>query len=301
MNYRFKIAGLIIIGIGIIFSFYAGPKIYRKYKANKVNQEWRINFPQTKNYVDKLPNPDSLYVFIMAGQSNMAGRGFVEPQDTLPNKRILTIDKSINWIYAKEPLHFYEPSLTGLDCGMSFAKKLLDSIPEGISIAVIPCAVGGSSIEQWINNETFRGVKLLDNFKEKVNFAKDYGIIKGIIWHQGESNAKSELIPKYSQRLDSLINRFRFVIKNDTLPIILGELGSYAQPIEKQMKWDSINTGIQNIAMKDENIALVKTGDLKNKGDNVHFDSESQRKLGERYAEKYFEITMPAHNNVYTK
>lgn len=299
MNNRFKITGLIIIGIGIILSFYAGPKIYRKYKTYKVNQEWRVNFPQTINYVDKLPNPDSLYVFIMAGQSNMAGRGFVEPQDTIPNTRILTIDKSLNWIYAKEPLHFYEPSLTGLDCGLSFAKKILDSIPEGFSIALIPCAVGGSSIEQWINNETFRGVKLLDNFKEKVNFAKDYGKIKGIIWHQGESNAKSELIPKYSQRLDSLINRFRFVIKNDTLPIILGELGSYAQPIEKQMKWDSINTVIQNMAMKDANIGLVKTGDLKNKGDNVHFDSESQRKLGERYSEKYFEITMPAHNNVY--
>ena len=184
---------------------------------------------------------------------------------------------------------------------MSFAKKLLDSIPEGISIAVIPCAVGGSSIEQWINNETFRGVTLLDNFKEKVGFAKDYGILKGIIWHQGESNAKSELIPKYSQRLDSLINAFRFLVKNDTLPIILGELGSYSKPTEKQMRWDSINTVIQDIAWKDKNIALVETGDLKHKGDNVHFDSESQRILGERYAKKYLEIAMPAHNNVYTK
>ncbi|MFW5879564.1 MAG: sialate O-acetylesterase [bacterium] len=301
MNKGFKITGLVIIGIGIILSFYAGPKVYRKYNSYKVNKEWRVNFPKTISYVDKLPNPDSLYIFIMAGQSNMAGRGFVEPQDTLPYKRILTIDKSMKWIYAKEPLHFYEPSMTGLDCGMSFAKKLLDSIPEGISIAVSPCAVGGSSIEQWINNETFRGVTLLDNFKDKVGFAKDYGIIKGIIWHQGESNAKSELIPKYSQRLDSLINTFRFLVKNDTLPIILGELGSYSKPTEKQMRWDSINTMIQNIAWKDKNIDLVETGDLKHKGDNVHFDSESQRILGERYAKKYLEITMPAHNNVYTK
>lgn len=301
MNKGFKITGLVIIGIVIVLSFYAGPKVYRKYNSYKVNKEWRVNFPQTISYVDKLPNPDSLYIFIMAGQSNMAGRGFVEPQDTLTYKRILTIDKSMKWIYAKEPLHFYEPSMTGLDCGMSFAKKLLDSIPEGISIAVIPCAVGGSSIEQWINNETFRGVTLLDNFKEKVGFAKDYGILKGIIWHQGESNAKSELIPKYSQRLDSLINAFRFLVKNDTLPIILGELGSYSKPTEKQMRWDSINTVIQNIAWKDKNIALVETGDLKHKGDNVHFDSESQRILGERYAKKYLEIAMPAHNNVYTK
>jgi hypothetical protein len=228
----------------------------------------------------------------------MAGCGFVEQQDTFPNKRILTIDKSMKWIYAKEPLHFYEPSLTGLDCGMSFAKKLLDSIPEGISIAVIPCVVGASSIEQWLNNETFRGVTLLDNFKDKVSFAQDYGIIKGIIWHQGESNAKSELIPKYSQRLDSLIDRFRFLVKNDNLPIILGELGSYSQPIEKQMRWDSINMVIQNIASEDKYIDLVKTGDLKHKGDNVHFDSKSQRILGERYAKKYLEITMPAHNIV---
>lgn len=301
MNKGFKITGLVIIGIVIVLSFYAGPKVYRKYNSYKVNKEWRVNFPQTISYVDKLPNPDSLYIFIMAGQSNMAGRGFVEPQDTLTYKRILTIDKSMKWIYAKEPLHFYEPSMTGLDCGMSFAKKLLDSIPEGISIAVIPCAVGGSSIEQWINNETFRGVTLLDNFKEKVGFAKDYGILKGIIWHQGESNAKSELIPKYSQRLDSLINAFRFLVNNDTLPIILGELGSYSKPTEKQMRWDSINTVIQDIAWKDKNIALVETGDLKHKGDNVHFDSESQRILGERYAKKYLEIAMPAHNNVYTK
>ncbi|MEQ8808135.1 MAG: sialate O-acetylesterase, partial [Imperialibacter sp.] len=29
------------------------------------------------------------WVFVMAGQSNMAGRGIVEPQDTVTNPRIL--------------------------------------------------------------------------------------------------------------------------------------------------------------------------------------------------------------------
>jgi len=295
MKNRTKIIGLFVIGVGIVLFFYAVPKVHKKYKAYEVNQDWRINFPKGIEYVEKLPNPDSLYIFFMAGQSNMAGRGFVEPQDTFPNKRILTIDKSMKWIYAKEPLHFYEPSLTGLDCGVSFAKKLLDSFPEGVSIAMIPCAVGGSSIEQWLNNETFRGVTLLDNFKDKMNFVTDYGIIKGIIWHQGENNAKPELIPKYSQRLDSLLDIFRNLVKNDTLPIILGELGSYAQPIEKQRRWDSINKVIQKIASRDKNIGLVKTEDLKHKGDNIHFDSESQRKLGERYADEYLEVIMPAY------
>ncbi|MBO0322409.1 sialate O-acetylesterase [Muricauda sp. CAU 1633] len=291
MKNRFKIIGLFLMAIGIISSFYAGPKMYKENNTYKVNQDWRANFPRTVNYVDQLPNPDSLYIFIMAGQSNMAGRGFVEPQDTVPNSRILTIDKSNNWIYAKEPLHFYEPSLTGLDCGLSFGKNLLDSVPDGVSIAIIPCAVGGSSVEQWLNNETFRGVTLLDNFKEKVNFVNDYGTIKGILWHQGESNATSELIPKYSQRLDSLINTFRILVENDSLPIILGELGSYAEPIEKKMKWDSINTIIHNVVETDKNLGVIETGDLIHKGDKIHFDSESQRKLGQRMANKYLDIT----------
>lgn len=101
-----KILVFLLIGIAIVFTFYAGPRLYGKYKTYKVNQAWRVNFPKKIDYVDKFPNPDSLYIFIMAGQSNMAGRGFVEPKDTIPHKRILSIDKSMNWIYAKEPLHF---------------------------------------------------------------------------------------------------------------------------------------------------------------------------------------------------
>jgi hypothetical protein len=299
MNKRFKIIGLFIIGVGIFFSFYAGPKIYRKYKTHKVNQEWRVNFPQTLNSVEKLPNPDSLYVFIMAGQSNMAGRGFVEPHDTIPNKRILTIDKSMNWIYAKEPLHFYEPSMTGLDCGTSFAKNILDSLPNSVFVAIIPCAVGGSSIDQWLHNNDHRGVKLMDNFENKVKSAEKYGKIKGIIWHQGESDAKPELISNYSQKLDSLITIFREISKNDSLPIILGQLGRFANPKEQIIK-DSINMIINSFSTRN-NISVVVTKDLKDRGDKLHFDSESQRKLGIRYAEKYIEMTMPAHNNVYKK
>jgi len=55
------------------------------------------------------------WVFILAGQSNMAGRGVVEAEDTITHPRIKTIDKNGNIILAKEPLHFYEPTMAGLD------------------------------------------------------------------------------------------------------------------------------------------------------------------------------------------
>lgn len=248
-------------------------------QKNNVDQR-KINFPNKVDYVKEMPSPDSLWLFIMAGQSNMAGRGIVEPQDTIPNKRVLTIDQTGRWIYAKEPLHFYEPKMAGLDCGLSFTRTLIDSLPQGISVGIIPCAVGGSSIEQWLGDETFRGVKLLSNFEEKVNLIKNSGTIKGIIWHQGESNAKPELIPLYADRLDSLTKIFRRIVANDSLPIIIGQLGSYAEPVEKKNRWSSINTTIRAFAEKNLNTFAINTQDLKHKGDTVHFDSESQRKMG---------------------
>ncbi len=240
-----------------------------------------------------MPSPDNLWLFIMAGQSNMAGRGFVEPQDTIANKRILTIDATGQWVYAKEPLHFYEPNLTGLDCGLSFAHTLLENIPEGISIGVIPCAVGGSAIEQWLGDETFRGVQLLSNFKSKVAEAQKKGTIKGILWHQGESNAKPELIPNYAANLNELTVTFRSIAENDSLPIFIGQLGSYASPIEKRNRWGSINSVISDFTQTVTHTYVINTQDLVHKGDTVHFDSKSQRLMGKRFAIKYLETAKP--------
>jgi len=74
----------------------------------------------------------------------MAGRGKVEPIDTIPDSRILTINQESELIFAKEPLHFYEHSIRGLDFGLSFGKELLKHIPDSISVLIIPTRVGGS-------------------------------------------------------------------------------------------------------------------------------------------------------------
>jgi hypothetical protein len=242
------------------------------------------NFPGLIERVEKIPEKNKVWVFILAGQSNMAGRGLVEPQDTIQNKRILTINEKEQLIYAKEPLHFYEPTMAGLDCGLSFGKTLLRGIPSNISVLLIPAAVGGSSISQWLGDSVHRKVKLLTNFKEKVEVAKKYGTIKAVLWHQGESDANKESIPLYDQRLSSLFDAFRRIVQNSSLPIVVGELGSYS---DNKQAWAAINQIIREHAAVDPNIAVVSTGDLINRGDKIHFNSEGQRKLGERYAQAY--------------
>jgi hypothetical protein len=245
-------------------------------------------FPKVELKADMIPEKHNIWVFIMAGQSNMAGRGQVEAMDTIPHPRILSINKNGELIIAKEPLHFYEPAMTGLDCGLSFGKELLKLVPDSVSILMLPTAVGGSSIRQWVNDSSFRGVTLFSNFKEKVEIGKKYWTIKGILWHQGETDAsKVETINIYDAQLEKLFAAFRTEVGNKELPVFIGELGSFSK---NDAKWQSINSKISTFIERDSNSYLVKTSDLFHKGDSVHFDAEGQRKMGERFAERFIEM-----------
>lgn len=243
-------------------------------------------FPKSELTVDQLPKKDKLWVFVLAGQSNMAGRGLVEPMDTVPDSRILTLNKRGNIILAKEPLHFYEPTMAGLDCGLALGKAMLKNIPDSISVLLIPTAVGGSSISQWLEDKEHRKVNLLSNFKEKVELGKRFGEIKGIFWHQGESDAKPETAPLYQHRLHKLFTKFREVVGKPTTPIVIGELGAYST----NEWWPKINEQIKAYVSTDPKAGLINTSDLEHKGDGVHFNSEAQRTMGERYARAYLKI-----------
>ncbi|MBC6489821.1 sialate O-acetylesterase [Flavihumibacter stibioxidans] len=251
------------------------------------------NFPRQVVQVREFPPKERVWVFIMAGQSNMAGRGLVEPGDTVSHPRILTINKENKLIEAKEPLHFYQPKLTGLDCGMSFARNLIDKIDSNTVILLLPTAVGGSSIKYWLNDSAFNGVRLKSNFMEKADLAKKYGILKGILWHQGESDATAGKIPLYEQNLQELFSFFRGYAGDQSLPVIMGELGSYTVKEEMRQNWSSINEIIRKVSVLNKFNALVETGDLKPREDNIHFDSPSQRILGQRYAETYIKSFLP--------
>jgi hypothetical protein len=255
--------------------------------SQKIVPERTVYFPQKQEMLNETPDMQNLWVFIMAGQSNMAGRGIVEPNDTIANKRILSINQKGELVIAKEPLHWYEPERTGLDCGYSFAMTLIRKISGNKSVLLIPTAVGGSSISQWLGDSMYRNVKLFSNFKEKTEIAKQFGVIKGILWHQGESDANEKDIPLYKQRLSLLFSKFRATVGNNDLPILLGELGSFS---DDPLNFDSINKQIHAYAGEDKNTLVISTKDLKDKGDHLHFNSEGQRKMGKRFAEAWLKF-----------
>ena len=64
---------------------------------------------------------------------------------------------------------------------------------------------------------------------------------------------------------------------------MIGELGTFSN----DQYWVKINEQIKIYSLTDKNSIVISTGDLKDKGDKVHFDSESQRLLGQRFANGY--------------
>ena len=58
-----------------------------------------------------------LQLFLLIGQSNMAGRGTVEPQDREPIAGVYSWAKEDQWVPAVDPLHWDKPEIIGVGLG----------------------------------------------------------------------------------------------------------------------------------------------------------------------------------------
>lgn len=276
------------IPLFFLFLFCAFPGIAQKERTH--------NFPRKNEKVVQLPDSARFWLFFLAGQSNMAGRGYVEPQDTLPDARILMLTPEKEWVVAKEPLQTYQPALTGLGPGLAFAKKIAETAAEDITIGLIPCAVGGSSVEQWLNDSLFHQVRLRSNFSSLLETARPAGTFKAIIWHQGEADATSAGLPLYKERLSSLFLFFRKETGHEKLPVIMGELGLFPGNKKYNSGYRQLNRKLAEIVAGDPAVALVSSHGTRPMPDNVHFDGKSQRLMGKRYARAYFRIVKGSKN-----
>jgi len=97
--------------------------------------------------VDQLPPRDRFHLFLLAGQSNMAGRGEVGDEDRAVHPRVFSLSQSGEWIPAVDPVHF-DKEIAGVGLGRSFGIALAGQ-DETITVGLIPAAVGGSAISSW--------------------------------------------------------------------------------------------------------------------------------------------------------
>lgn len=232
----------------------------------------------------------SFHLFLLAGQSNMAGRGEVEPEDRVTHPRVWMFSKTEQWLPAIDPMHFDKP-IAGVGPGRSFGIAVADADP-GIHVGLVPAAVGGSSVTAWvpgaIHAET--GARPYDEALSRARAAMSAGTFRAVLWHQGESDATTEGAPQYEARLRSVIARLRSELKNPSLPVLIGQLGRFAGnpwPASREQV-DAVH---RRLAVELTNVAFVSSEGLTDKGDGVHFNSAAARTLGRRYAEAYRNLT----------
>ena len=112
-----------------------------------------------------------------------------------------------------------------------------------------------------------------------------YGTIKGILWHQGESNAGPNSYRNYRQKLEELFTRVRTDLNIPDLPVYAGQLAWFLSR-KTNPNADKVNEDLQVLSASMKNVYIIKTTDLTPLKDSIHFDSRSQRIMGERFAEK---------------
>ena len=227
----------------------------------------------TINHTDP---PSKMDIYLLIGQSNMAGRAEIEDQDkdTLNNVYLFTSKGGQPWEKAANPLNKYSTirkkmSMQRLGPAYSFGEKM-SATSNGTSIGLVVNAKGGTSIDQWAPNSEFYNEAVM-----RTHEAMKYGNLKGIAWHQGESDATKH--NAYLPKIKNLITAFRQEFGKPDLPFIVGQISP-----EKSKRFD-FNQMILELPNELHGVGVVRH-DNTTTTDSTHFDSRSQRLLGERYA-----------------
>lgn len=242
---------------------------------------------------------DGFDIYLLIGQSNCAGRGYMLEQDTIQTlDGVWLLNEQGEPEPAKAPLNRYSNIRKGLSWqmigpGYSFGKAMHEAT--GRKVLLIQNAKGGSGLEEW-QNEDSTSITFLDSTLMRAVPALKYGKLKGIIWHQGETDVTHGSADRiYIDRFSRMIARLRTSMRvGEEVPVIVGELGQWEWEREDLIR--SFNDSTLN-ALTNEvpNCHKVESDGLECRSENhkdPHFSREANLELGRRYADAIIKLRL---------
>ncbi|KAL5714056.1 hypothetical protein ACHQM5_016068 [Ranunculus cassubicifolius] len=226
-------------------------------------------------------------IFILAGQSNMAGRGGVfddkwdgvVPTQCQPNPLIFRLSAELDWEEAKEPLHAdIDLNRTcGVGPGMAFANAIQEMVPKIGSVGLVPCAIGGTNISEWR-----RGMKLYNQLVYRTKASLEGGgTIRAMLWYQGESDTINRVdAENYQANLEEFFEDLRHDLQFPRLPIIQVALASAEGPYEHIVRHAQLGLRLLNVW-------CVDAKGLQLKEDHLHLTTLAQVRLGQMLAQEF--------------
>jgi len=235
-------------------------------------------------------NNTSVRSFLMIGQSNMAGRGNLDEVKPIKNPLCYMLRMG-KWQIMSEPINTDRSSFEGkYRSGIGLAASFADEVAKntGEMVGLIPCADGGTGIDEWMPGEL-----LYDHALLLTRLAMRSSVLSGIIWHQGESDCRSEDdLLAHTPKFVKMISSLRSDLGMPELPLIIGEL---SEKITE--KWGMgnrparMNAEYRRLEGVLPACKVVSAEGLTLKPDGIHFDSASLRVFGRSYFEAYLSLT----------
>ncbi|KAG2257839.1 hypothetical protein Bca52824_077133 [Brassica carinata] len=239
--------------------------------------------------------PRNISIFILAGQSNMAGRGGVYndtaknitvwdgviPRECRSNPSILRLTAKLEWEEANEPLHadIDVNKTNGVGPGMPFANRVVNRFGY---VGLVPCSIGGTKLSQWQKGEFL--------YEETVRRAKAAMVASGggsyeaVLWYQGESDTVDMVDASvYKNRLVQFFSDLRNDLQHPNLPIIQVALATGAGPYLDAVRKAQLETGL-------ENVHCVDAKGLPLEPDGLHLTTSSQVRLGQMMVDAFLAI-----------
>lgn len=249
------------------------------------------------------PDPN-FHIYLLFGQSNMEGWGAIEAQDRTVNNRVKVMadmDCSDlgrtygNWYVASPPLN---RCWAGIGPGDYFGKSMADAMPANITIGLVPAALSGVAIEFYQKSEPIgKGDAIIPpGFNGGYSWllalakkAQEQGVIKGIIFHQGESNNGNA---QWKYKVQEIVSDLRKDLGIGEVPFLAGEL-LYSE-------YGSC-CGVHNLEVNKLPDVIPNTFVISAAGlpgaDTAHFTTASYRELGMRYARVMASKVSPYSDN----
>lgn len=243
----------------------------------------------------------NFHIYIAYGQSNMGGTAEAQNSDKVANDRFKIIASQVCSQKGRSTLggvYPAEPSL--FNCGNTisvadwFGRTMADSMPD-VTIGIVPVAVGGASIKLFDKDQYSTYLSTAEGWLQ--NYAKEYepsgnvpkalldlakkaqevGVIKGIIFHQGETDGGYPDWPKIVKKTrDDLLSSLG--MSSDSVPFVAGELlrdgCCYSDRVSK----------LSDVM---DNTYYASSEGLSGNGvDRYHFSHDAYVTIGKRYAEQ---------------
>jgi sialate O-acetylesterase len=257
-------------------------------------------------------------LWVLAGQSNMEGVGdLVDVQP--PHGLVNSFDQTDRWGIAEEPLHrlvdaadrvhwrrspqkepekltgealqkFIAGRRKGAGLGLPFAAEMVRRT--GIPIGLVPCAHGGTSMDQWdpalrdkggdsLYGATVRRVRLLG------------GKVTGILWYQGESDANPKAAPLFQEKFERLVAAFRADFGQPDLPFYYVQIGRYVN-LPGAAEWNAVQEMQRKAEAAIPHSGMAAAIDF-TLDDGIHVGTRDHKRLGARLARLACHDLFPAN------